>query len=84
MSAEKKALRRLGLSWGDDLHPSPTQGWAPVSPASAVALRPHPPPLSAFVSTLTSIPVQVLGKNVSASGWSWPRADSFLPFLGAG
>lgn len=42
MSAEKKALRRLGLSWGDDLHPSPTQGWAPCEPC--LCCGPQAPP----------------------------------------
>ena len=60
----RKGTGILGLSWGDDLHTSPTQCWAPVSPASAVGPQAPSLSLSAFASTLTSTPAQVLGKEI--------------------
>lgn len=47
----RKSTGILALSRGDDLHTSPTQCWAPVSPASAVAPQAPSLSLTAFAST---------------------------------
>ena len=76
---KRKSVKETGPVWGDDLHPSPTQGWARCEPCLAVALRTPPPPLSAFVSTLTSVPAQVLGRTCQLVAGPGPRLTHSSP-----